>query len=292
MVVVGAPLLFVIGLVLSNEHHLTKPSRRDVVLICARTFAAASAFGRGPHSAIALDVRAPLECLYPAIRVRLYIDDAVQAAIDGSLDDLRNLLVTDPPSSFVWSKKETASADQYLRVKTQEGWNRARRLEIEERGALVGIDYATPYDKANTAIQEMGRKQQFQILRKRQVQLEKKDPIRAALNAYTNNLIFGDSYQLNAQGIDRKQMIRNDALPDVNSVVVSDLDLRDLYRNQILQNMEDARFELDFQLRQSQADIQEVLVYLKEAQKSCDSWFSFIPQRDVGEALAVVKAQQ
>ncbi|KAL7569894.1 hypothetical protein ACA910_008561 [Epithemia clementina (nom. ined.)] len=243
-----------------------------------------------PPKSFASYVRAPIECLYPAARVRLYIYETVHLASDGSLDRLNDLLLNNPPSSFILSAKEAASADQYLRIKTQDAWNRARRLEREERGALLGIDYTTPYDKVNTAIQEMGQKRQFQILRKRQLNLEKNDPIRAALNVYTNNLVFSDSYQLNAQGVERKQIIRNDAMPSVDAVVVSDLDLRDLYRNQILQNIEDARFELTYQLKQSQVDLQEVLAYLKEAQQSCDSWFSFIPGRDVEEALSRVKS--
>ena len=245
-----------------------------------------------PLSASPSDVRAPIECLYPATRVRLYINDVLRVASEGNLEELQKLLLSNSPSSFILGEKELQSADINKRIKTQDAWNKARRMEREERGAQLGIDYRTPYDKANTAIQEMGQKRQFKILRQRQTNLEKRDPIRAALNAYTNNLVFGDYYQLNAQGTERKQMIRNDAMPNVEAVVVSDLDLRDLYRNQILQNMEDARFELTYQLNQNEVDLQEVLLYLKEAQKSCDSWFGFIPVQDVEEALAKVRSNE
>ena len=36
-------------------------------------------------------------------------------------------------------------------------------------------------------------------------------------------------------------MIRNDALPSVQSVIVSDLDLRDLCRNQVLDSWDEAQ---------------------------------------------------
>ena len=68
--------------------------------------------------------------------------------------------------------------------------------------------------------------------------------------------------------------------------MLADLDLHDLYQNQILQNMDNARFKLKFQLMQLSVDLQEVLVYLKEAQKSCNSWFGFIPAEDIQEVLS------
>ena len=282
---VGPSFLITILLAFSHSQEI---SRRHALVSSAACVV--SAFLRPPLSSHASEVRAPIECLYPAIRVRLYINGAVKLASEGSLEELKNLLLIHSPSTFILSDKEATTAERYLRIKTHDTWTKARRLEREERGAEKGIDYTTPYDKANTAIQEMGLKRQFQILRQRQRKLEETDPIRAALNVYTNNLLFGDSYQLNAQGSERKELIRNDALPSVESVVLSDLDLRDLYRNQILQNMDDARFELKFQLMQSSVDLQEVLVFLKEAQKSCDSWFGFIPAEDVQEALSEVNS--
>mmetsp|Transcript_10623 Transcript_10623/g.25661 ORF Transcript_10623/g.25661 Transcript_10623/m.25661 type:complete len:123 (-) Transcript_10623:189-557(-) len=119
--------------------------------------------------------------------------------------------------------------------------------EISEKLAM-GIDYTTPYDQFNTAIQQWGKRRQFKILRSRQRNLEKSSTIRLALNAYNNNLLFGDAYQLNIRGEEKKALVRNDALPNVNAVVVSDLDLRDLCRNQVLQNMDGARAEIEYEL--------------------------------------------
>lgn len=129
-----------------------------------------------------------------------------------------------------------------------------------------------------------GDKTQFRILRSRQRNLEKSDSIRAAFNAYTNNLVFGDAYQLNVQGDEKKNLVRNNALPDVNAVVVSDLDLRDLYRNQVLENMDNAKAELAYQLKSNEIDAGEILSYLVGAQTAANEWFSFIPKDDVEKA--------
>ena len=72
-----------------------------------------------------------------------------------------------------------------------------------------------------------------------------------------------------------------------------DLDLRDLYRNQVLQNMEDAKAELEYQLKSidDEADVEEILNYLKKARSSCQEWFNFIPKDDIEAALQSVVAR-
>jgi hypothetical protein len=256
-----------------------------------------------PGPASASEVRAPIECLLPATRVKLYIDEMVSLCTallvstpstdsdlkTSALDRLEKLLFH--PPVFIKTTAEASIAQTYRKNKTQNAWNKARRSEREQRGAELGIDYTTPYDKFNTAIQEWGDRRQFQILRKRQLQRDGEIPMRAALNAYTNNLVFGDNYQLNVQGEEKKSLVRGNALPNVNAVVVSDLDLRDLIRNQILQNMDDAEAELKYQIHQPNLEAQEVLNYLKEAQISCDKWFGFIPDEDVKGAISIVSSE-
>jgi len=153
----------------------------------------------------------------------------------------------------------------------------------------------SPYDRLNTAVQQWGDRRTFQILRGRQRQLEESNGMRAAFNAYTNNLVFSDNYQLNVDSLTKKQLVRNDALPDVNAVVVSDLDLRDLIRNQVLQNMDDARAELVYQInsdKEQDIDVEEILTYLRQAQGSCKEWFDFVPKSDVEEALQAVLSEK
>ena len=239
----------------------------------------------------ASQVRAPLELLRPATRVRLFIDEAITLPITNDplgLDRLREYL--DNPPVFMTAEEEKRSK-LYLEIDTSTAWQQARRKEREARGREAGIDYTTPYDQVNTAIQQWGNRRQFQILRKRQLALEQTDPVRAALNAYSNNLVFGDSYQLNAEADVRKSLIRNNILPDVNAVVVSDLDLRDLYRNQVLEGLENARAEISYQQRSGEVDVAEILNCLKMAQESCRAWFRFIPVDDVAAALQAVQEE-
>lgn len=252
-----------------------------------------------PNNAYATEVRGPIELLRPATRVRLYIDHAVEICLsirNGSSSDISSLdelarHFDSEPITFM-TPEETRLSKQYLEIDTSSSWQAARLKDRETRGAELGIDYTTPYDRLNTVIQQWGDKRQFQILRTRQRQLEQSDSIRAALNAYTNNLVFGDAYQLNVQGDAKKNLVRQNALPDVNSVVVSDLDLRDLYRNEILQNMENAKAELKYQLQTGETDIGEVLGYLQHAQTACEQWFGFIPSSDVETAFQNVLQEQ
>jgi hypothetical protein len=58
-------------------------------------------------------------------------------------------------------------------------------------------------------------------------------------------LCFGESYTVTATLETKKAYIRaNDGLPDVKAVITSDLDLRDLYRNELQLKVDDAQAEL------------------------------------------------
>jgi len=159
---------------------------------------------------------------------------------------------------------------------------------------------SSPTEIPLALLSQAGDKRQFQILQSRQRKLESKSPIRQALNYYTRQLVFNtETYVLNANAETKKQMIRNDALPDIQSVIVSDLDLRDLVRNQILDAYDDVRAELQYQLKNSNSnngtadnieefDATELRELLLRAQKECNEWFGFIEERDVQEAMDVV----
>ena len=116
--------------------------------------------------------------------------------------------------------------------------------------------------------------------------------MRAAFNSYTNNLIFGDSSLLTASKLEKSKMIRDDRIPGVTSVIRSDLDLRDLYRNQVLTAVDDARAELKYQLQQQETlDASELVAVLSVAQTSCNKWFDFVPEDYAKEAMDRVLAE-
>ncbi len=87
-------------------------------------------------------------------------------------------------------------------------------------------------------------------------------------------------------------MIRNDALPDIKSVIVSDLDLRDLVRNQVLDAVDDSKAELMYQMKQYDDtgifDGSELKICLLRAQDMINQWFDFISSNDVAVAIETV----
>ena len=86
-------------------------------------------------------------------------------------------------------------------------------------------------------------------------------------------------------------MIRNDELPTLTAVISSDLDRRDLYRNDFLTAIDDACAESGYQVKQNAQDVDVTdLVYLiRQAYTALDSWFSLIGQQDVDEAIQEIQ---
>jgi hypothetical protein len=136
---------------------------------------------------------------------------------------------------------------------------------------------------------------QLKQLQARQEKLERLNPVREAFNYYTRQLQFDTEYYLlNVSAQEKKKMIRNDELPDIKSVIVSDLDLRDLVRNQVLDAYDDVKYELKYQVTKynekglefdGSGDLKSALL---KAKKECDEWFSFISDEDVKEAMDTV----
>jgi len=143
------------------------------------------------------------------------------------------------------------------------------------------------------------------------------DNVRWAFNVYTASLRFDEAYMVTASEKDRSEYIRKyDGLPDVKQVITADLDLRDLYRNQVLTAIDDARAELRYQKKEFRNQRQQGLVELEgapkgsnlqqpslfdgeelfslllNAQSACRDWFSMISDEDVKKALDVVLSEQ
>jgi hypothetical protein len=90
-------------------------------------------------------------------------------------------------------------------------------------------------------------------------------------------------------------MIREDRIPDVKTVIASDMGLRYLLRNDILTACDDARAELKYQMKQTDVgaavDGRELLDLLLMAQSACSKWFDLIDETSVQEALAIVSKE-
>ena len=245
---------------------------------------------------------APLENLLPAARVKVLIDQAVDTTNslvqfkenddspkkDPLIAQLKSLLLE--PQEFFKTREEVATSKTYLEQKTWGDWKKARQEEARNM-FQIRVDPAT---ELNEKFEQWGERRQFKRLRRQQLALEQSNKMRAAFNAYTNNLVYGENYVLNASQEEKKRLIRQyDQLPDVTSVIRSDLDLRDLYRNQVLTEMDDAKAELEYQLSNKEPlmDFTELLAVLREAQSSCSEWFKFVPENDLKEALEVVRRE-
>jgi len=260
---------------------------------------------------------APVDNLLPATRVRLYLDDllglAKQIQLLGDqnaqteIQRLADLFQDNKRERFFTSKNETEESQRYLREDTWDEWSRNRRNDKNDRsffqqGEPTAFD---AFQSVDESLQRWGTRQQFLRLRRQQQRLEQSNGMRAAFNSYTNNLVFGDKYQLNVAKSEKSKMIRNDRLPDVTTVVRSDLDLRDLYRNQVLDYFDDAVAEFNYQIRNKREetssksdtlptsiDANDLVDLLTKAQNSCSEWFKFIDEEDVQEALALVRSEK
>jgi hypothetical protein len=115
--------------------------------------------------------------------------------------------------------------------------------------------------------------------------------LRAAMNIYTANLRFGEDYTVNNAEWKKAYIRAFDGLPDVKIVITADLDLRDLYRNEIQLKLEDAQAEL--YLSSDSREDAEFKVLLEEAMEALSQWFGMIGEADVQEARqAALKGQR
>ena len=279
---------------------------------------------------------APLSALLPATRVKMTIDDALIIADEIiALDDqlsssssssssknnipqekiqkisqLQELIIQREKKGFMNPFNDTTknnnSNNNIIFTKSQMPISNSKLYDETYKDKLKNLPIT---DIPLTLLTQAGDKRQFSILQRRQRVLEKNNPIREALNFYTRQLKFDtEFYILNANAEEKKRMIRNDALPDIQSVIVSDLDLRDLVRNQILDAFDDVKAEFEYQLQNSMSkkdntknnlnginnefDAKELNVLLLRAQKECNQWFSFIDEKDIIQALDAVALEK
>jgi hypothetical protein len=262
---------------------------------------------------------APLSALLPAARVKSTIDDAVVTtneilsltnnndATNEKLLHLQEIILIREENGFMSSLDAGDSTNNNNNNKRQSLNFPSSNSKLNEDAYKEKLKMLPVQDKPLALLSKVGDNRQFDILQRRQRRLEKNSPIREAMNFYTRQIQFNtESYILNASAEDRKRMIRDDSLPDIKSVIVSDLDLRDLVRNQILDAYDDVRAELQYQLRNweqsrssssgelgetAEFDLIELKLLLLRAQKECDRWFDFIDEYDVKQAMNVVSTE-
>lgn len=109
---------------------------------------------------------------------------------------------------------------------------------------------------------------------------------RAAMNYYTSQLRFADSYTLTASPSEKSRLLRTvGQFPNVKQVITADLDLRDLYRNQVQTTLDDLAAQVhvvgDDDIDTDSLDASEIVRLAKDAASAFDQWLSFIDGKDI-----------
>jgi hypothetical protein len=196
--------------------------------------------------------RAPTEALVPATQQRLLLEKAI---------GLANLLVTSKEqkdSNALLTQLKEIFEPPVPSTARKTSVSMTRRYEADEP-VLQRADVA---NKMSGAV------------------------VRAAMNLYTANLQFGESYVLTASPAVKKALVaKYDGLPAVKQVITADLDLREWYRNLAQTTIEDIQAELYRQ----EPDPAELVVLLAEATQSFGAFFYLISENDIREALQLAE---
>ena len=181
-------------------------------------------------------------------------------------------------------------------------------MEVPQQPAKSYLDAYADYrrsvsilEKPGALLVQKGEIDAWKRLKRQERRKEDADEIRAALNYYTSNINFNsDKFILTASKDERSKMIREDRIPDVKTVIASDMGLRYLLRNDVLTACDDARAELKYLLANASSDAnasdnivdgRELLDLLLVAQSACSKWFDLIDEKNVQEALLIVSKE-
>ena len=256
---------------------------------------------------------APLKYLVPAARVSLYIYKTLSVAeeitklqqkSDGSEDDSAKLqdlwekldaLILSPPSFIKSTDPNVSRNDGYGGAPPIIGEiGVAAQKRRERREQSIEADLASELFEPGQLI---GERRQWEQLQKAEMKREAASEVRRALNIYTTNLNFNrNKYSFKGSAEEKSALIRNDRLPTATDVIRSDLDSRDLFRNQMQTSLEDSKAEYIYIKKDcggdvSKADLTELIALLSAAKTAIDKWFAFISDDDVKEALSVVQKE-
>eukprot|EP00594_Rhizosolenia_setigera_P008260 CAMPEP_0178955978 /NCGR_PEP_ID=MMETSP0789-20121207/9938_1 /TAXON_ID=3005 /ORGANISM="Rhizosolenia setigera, Strain CCMP 1694" /LENGTH=332 /DNA_ID=CAMNT_0020637735 /DNA_START=112 /DNA_END=1110 /DNA_ORIENTATION=+ len=314
LAVVGSEVVYSLSSSATTKTTKTSASRRTF-LVATTTPTASVGIAPSIANSIIVDVEeeknnkidrggkpyAPLEALLPVTRLKLWFEDVYtlssKLAQESSDNNNNRMIVTQ--MNFLLSSKEgnpklfdSKNNNEKKLTKVTSPSTSGTTAQLTSNVSSVTKDQ---YQKNRKDLNNIGDKvaamlnqadveRQWGILQYAESKREESNEMRAAFNFYTKQITFGDNYVLTANKEERKQMIRNDALPTLAAVIVSDLDRRDLYRNQFLTYIEDARAEVAYQVKQDVIDVTDIVVLVNEANDAFENWFSLIAPVDINEA--------
>ena len=284
-VVVSTQQYFVAAFSLASDGRDRRAVLNQIVSFTA-AFVAVCTTTKQP--ALAVAPFAPVDTLLPAARVKVMIDKSVDIA--------RNLVVEENNTD---KKKELLNDLESLLLVPQ-NFNRGTvPIEVPQQPAQSYLKAYAEYrnrvsilEKPGAMLVQNGEIDTWKRLKRQEKAREDADEVRAALNYYTSNLNFdADKFALTASKEERSKLIREDRIPDVKSVIASDMGLRYLLRNDLLTACDDARAELRYQMKQSEVDGGDLLDLLLAAQSALDKWFDLIGEKDRLVALDTVRQE-
>jgi len=279
---------------------------------------------------------APLEYLLPAARVGVYIYQTLALAEDlsqllsnnnnnsnegdannektatrkkkeATIEKLNNLLssssssTTKKPSLFITPNDPTVTrGDPYNLPPLVGELSAAKRKQLERKQQSIEVGLTPQLFEVGEL---MGERRSWNRLVRAEKAREDASEVRRALNIYTTNLNFNPNrYVYSGSKEEKSRLIREDKLPSTTTVIRSDLDARDLYRNAVQTALEDACAEFAYLERVgfvvdddgggSSSSVDDLVGLLRDARVAIDKWFSFIPEEDIREALEVVRREQ
>ena len=257
---------------------------------------------------------APPEALLPAVRCKLWIDRAAKTAAplsstnNLSAEQQRTILVelntilSHRPPLFLKNEASKPAVASGITAQITTPVSSANKEQYQQNrkaaGKNIGNQIAAILNQADV-------ERQWGILQYEQRQRDAENEVRAALNYYTRQLQFdGAAFVLSESSLEqRKELIRNDAVPTLTATVTSDLDLRDLYRNQFLTALDDVTAEVVYQVKESTGstsdtsfatkpvDCSDVVELMDQCTVALNKWFDLIDTKDVQDAVDTVTAQ-
>jgi len=251
-------------------------SSTAALLICTKT-----------RAARAVAPFAPVDALLPAARVKIVIDRSVDIA--------SNLVAEEDADARIGMLHDLES----LLLKPQNFNRGAAPIDVPQRPAKSYLNAYAEYrnrasvlEKPGAMLVQNGEIDAWRRLKRQERAREEADEVRAALNYYTSNLNFNpDRFVLTGTKEERSKLIRENSVPDIKTVIASDMGLRYLLRNDILTACDDARAELRYQMKQSTADGRDLLELLLSAQKALKKWFDLIDEKDALVAMDIVSQE-
>ena len=263
---------------------------------------------------------APTSALLPAVRAKLWIEDAhnlseklaTTTATAGNknirektLDDL-NTVLSHRPTLFDRSKGEKPLSRVSSTSLAQFTAKNDKRINNNNNNNSNNKDdpfsSSRPGERFAKALNRADVDRQWGMLQSQESKKEQENEVRAALNYYTQQLEFNsNSYGWTGSSEERKRRIRDDQIPTPASVIASDLDLRDLYRNQLLTALDDVVAEVNYQFRQQQqkdddnesngatVDLSDTVELMNQVYVACTNWFDMIDAGAIESALEILR---